>query len=69
MSPAQVRAMPGLAQTSSPETRMIHLELQHACAAIERARLLSKGSEVEADLVRLSEAAYATLMLIKEDIR
>jgi hypothetical protein len=57
--------MPGPARASSPELRIMSLELQHAERAIERARLLSKGSEFEADLARLLEAARATLDLIK----
>ena len=56
-----------------PETRMIRLELQHACAAINRAFLIARHSEhqdihqpVIPDLLRLLEAARATLDLIRE---
>jgi hypothetical protein len=49
-----------------PEIRMTRLELQHACRAIEGAYLLSKGSELEADLARLLEASRATLDRTKE---
>jgi hypothetical protein len=41
----------------TPEYRIMTLELQHAIRAIERACLLSIGSEFEADLVRLLEMA------------
>jgi hypothetical protein len=46
---------------------MIRLELQHACAAIERASLIARETELEADLVRLLEAARATLDLFREN--
>ena len=45
------------------EQRMIELELQHACRAIERARLMARATQLEADLGRLLEAAQATLAL------
>lgn len=50
-----------------PEYRIMTLELQHAIRAIERACLLSIGSEFEADLVRLLEMAKATSDLMKVD--
>jgi hypothetical protein len=50
-----------------PEIRMIRLELQHACAAIERARLLAPSVELQTDLANLREAAHELLNgLIKE---
>ena len=49
----------------SPERRIMILELRHATQAVERAWLISRGSELEHDLVRLVEAARATLDLIK----
>ena len=39
-----------------PELRMIRLELLHAIGAIERAWLLARDGELEADLARLLEA-------------
>lgn len=51
----------------TPEYRIMTLELQHAIRAIERACLLSIGSEFEADLVRLLEMAKATSDLMKVD--
>ena len=50
----------------SPKTRMLRLELRHACAAIERARLIAKGMVVEADVARLLEMAEATVDLVEE---
>jgi hypothetical protein len=45
------------------KSRMIRLELLHAVGAIERAALLARGSEVEADVSRLLETARATVDL------
>ena len=45
------------------QIRMIRLELLHAVGAIERAALLARGSEVEADVSRLLEMARATIDL------
>ncbi|TPV99332.1 MAG: hypothetical protein USCAAHI_01209 [Beijerinckiaceae bacterium] len=66
MTPAQVRSMTPMTGSTRSEARIVRLELIHAIAAIERAFLLSHGSEQEADLARLLEAARATLDLIKE---
>jgi hypothetical protein len=52
---------------TSPEIRMVTLEFKHAIASIERAWLIARDGELEADLARLLEAARATLDLIKED--
>lgn len=46
------------------EKHLIELELQHACNAIERARLIARTTKLEADLARLLEAAKATLDLV-----
>jgi hypothetical protein len=46
------------------EQRLIELELQHACNAIERARLIGRTTKLESDLQRLLEAAKATLDLV-----
>jgi hypothetical protein len=54
-----------------PEIRMIRLELQHACAAIERASLIARDhcdAETKGDLARLLEAAKATLDLIEAPV-
>jgi hypothetical protein len=45
------------------------LELRHAAQAVERAWLISRGTELEHDLVRLVEATRATLdLIVKEPI-
>jgi|GEM_PF-3630061 hypothetical protein len=46
------------------EKRLIELELQHACNAIERARLIARTTTLEADLARLLGAAKTTLDLV-----
>src|SRR3979411_1216863 len=43
--------------------RILRLELQHEASAIGRACLIGQGSELEPDLIRLREAALATLDL------
>jgi len=50
---------------------MMRLELQHACAAIERASLVARDRELRElapDFARLLEAARATLDLIKGNV-
>jgi hypothetical protein len=56
-------------QDGAPERRIMILELRHAAQAVERAWLISRGSELEHDLVRLVEATRATLdLVVKEPI-
>jgi hypothetical protein len=52
----------------SPEHRVMQLELKHAAAAIERAWLIARDGELEADLERLLEAARATLDLTQDAV-
>ena len=49
---------------STAKDKMIHLELRHAASAIERARLLSKGTDIEKDVGRLLDTAKDTLGLV-----
>jgi len=62
-----VRGSPEHRET--PERRIMILELRHAAQAVERAWLISRGTELEHDLVRLVEATRATLdLIVKEPI-
>ena len=71
LTPAQVRTMTPMSGSTQPEARMMRLELQHACAAIERASLVARDRELRElapDFARLLEAARATLDLIKGNV-